>query len=120
MPMNRDRYPLNWDKTALLVKRAADWTCEACGRPCRQPGEDWLNFLLRQPWTVGEAIAAARHPRQYTLTTAHINHDPENPDAELRAWCAPCHLRYDAQERKCRRAAARMGFAVIIEDSTHG
>jgi hypothetical protein len=32
------------------------------------------------------------------LTVAHLDHDPANcaPD-NLRALCAPCHLRYDAQ-----------------------
>lgn len=106
MPMNRARYPDDWDLTALSVKQAAAWKCQSCGRPCRQPKEDWFDFLLRQSWTIGEAIAAARHPRRYVLTTAHVNHDPENPQAELRAWCAPCHARYDLKEMGRKRAIA--------------
>lgn len=39
---------------------------------------------------------------RYVLTVAHPNHDPENPDAELRAWCAPCHCRYDLRQKKAK------------------
>ena len=130
MPMDRDRYPDDWELTALSVKQSAAWKCQSCGRPCRQPKEDWHDFLFRQPWTIAEAIAAALHPQRYTLTTAHINHDPENPQAELRAWCAPCHARYDLKQIRRKRASDRKQkgsisfdliiFDDVIKDLTHG
>ena len=39
MPMDRKRYPANWDEIARRVKDEADWKCEVCGRQCRRPGE---------------------------------------------------------------------------------
>lgn len=78
MPMQRERYPVNWHDIADAVKEAADWRCQECGKECRRPG---------QPFDTHKS----------TLTVAHLDHDPENPDARLAALCAPCHLRYDAE-----------------------
>ena len=47
------------------------------------------------------------------LGAAHVNHDPENPNPELRCLCWPCHTRYDAATganhpgKNQRRAATR-------------
>lgn len=117
MPMDRSRYPPNWDKVALKVKEAADWTCEECKRPCCKPGEGGDQFAFRliayartvlEPWMIGPLIAGleteiGNHKTRYTLTVSHSNHDPENPDAELRALCSGCHLRYDGAARKAAR-----------------
>ena len=35
-----------------------------------------------------------------TLTTAHLDHDPPNPNARLAALCPSCHMRYDAHTRR--------------------
>lgn len=87
--MERERYPKNWPEIARAVKDEADWCCEECGRKCRRPGEPFDT-----------------HKR--TLTVAHLNHIPEDCRREnLRALCAPCHLRYDAahhSETRARRA----------------
>ncbi|MGG6295247.1 HNH endonuclease [Leptolyngbya sp. AN02str] len=111
MPMDRSRYPDNWEAIALQVKESASWACQQCGQQCLQSGEEWLAFLLRLNVTVGEAATMSEHPTRYVLTTAHLNHDPENPDAELRAWCAPCHCRYDLAQmgRKRRLRLEREG-----------
>ena len=92
MPMERERYPSDWELIALAVKEAADWKCQVCGRNCRRPGEPFDT-----------------HRR--TLTVAHLNHQPEDCRPEnLKAMCAPCHLRYDsrshAETRKRRRRNA--------------
>lgn len=91
MPMERDRYPDNWKEIALAVKEAASWRCQECGKQCRRPGEPFDT-----------------HKR--TLTVAHLNHTPEDcSKVNLKALCAPCHLRYDAahhvETRKKRRAS---------------
>lgn len=79
MPMDKKRYPKDWKKIALSVKEAAGWKCQECGKQCRKPGEEFDT-----------------HKR--TLTVAHMNHTPEDVRAEnLKALCAPCHLRYDAK-----------------------
>lgn len=91
MPMDRRRYPPNWEEIALAVKEEADWTCEECGKRCRRPGEPFDT-----------------HRR--TLTVAHLDHTPENCErSNLRALCAPCHLRYDARQHAESRARRRAG-----------
>lgn len=79
MPMDRKKYPGNWDKLAKAIKDEAGWRCEECGKQCRRPGEKFDT-----------------HRR--TLTVAHLNHKPWDCRREnLKALCAPCHLRYDAK-----------------------
>ncbi len=89
MPMQRERYPKDWERIAFEIKEAAGWKCEQCGKQCRKPGEPFDT-----------------HKR--TLTVAHMDHTPENMErGNLKALCAPCHLRYDARHhaetRKQRR-----------------
>lgn len=89
MPMDPKLYPDTWKDIARAVKEAAGWKCEACGKQCRKPGEPFDT-----------------HKR--TLTVAHLNHIPKDVRPEnLKALCAPCHLRYDAkhhaQTRKRRK-----------------
>lgn len=99
MPMDRSLYPTNWKAITLAIKQEANWCCEACGRPCRQPKEAWIECLKRLNCTVAEAVVAK--PGQFVLTTAHLNHQPSDCRREnLRAWCAPCHGRYDLQQMK--------------------
>lgn len=79
MPMDRKRYPSDWEKIAKKKKELVGWKCEVCGKQCRKPGEPFDT-----------------HKR--TLTVAHLNHTPEDVrPVNLKAMCAPCHLRYDAQ-----------------------
>lgn len=37
MPMERKRYPANWNQIALQIKEKTGWHCENCDRPCRKP-----------------------------------------------------------------------------------
>jgi hypothetical protein len=79
MPVDWSKYPPNWKEIATAIKDAAGWICQNCGKQCRRPGEPFDT-----------------HKR--TLTVAHLNHDTtDNRPENLAAWCAPCHLRYDAQ-----------------------
>ena len=79
MPMQRELYPDDWEEIALAKKHAACWKCEVCGKQCRKPGE---------PFTT----------HRKTLTVAHLDHNPANCVGDnLKAMCAPCHLRYDAK-----------------------
>lgn len=91
MPVDWSRYPPDWPAIARAVKDAADWRCEACGLQCRRPGEPFDT-----------------HRR--TLTVAHLDHNPANCDRDnLKALCAPCHLRYDAPRKAADRRAKRSG-----------
>ena len=85
MPVDWRKYPSDWNRIALEIKEEGGWRCERCGKQCRRPGEPFDT-----------------HRR--TLTVAHLNHiemdcRPEN----LKAMCAPCHLRYDAKQHALTR-----------------
>ena len=124
MPMNRKLYPKNWDEIATARKQAANWTCEWCDRPCRRPGEDDLSLMDRialSDWAGdlwdGDPIAGAIGSAvlklgRFTLTVAHINHQPEDcRPKNLAALCSVCHCRYDlkALPLKRRLKAERLG-----------
>ena len=78
---NRCRYPADWKAISLAVKIAAGWKCEWCFAPHGEP----------HPVTGSKVV----------LTTAHMDHRPENCDAEnLKALCQRCHNTYDAPMRR--------------------
>lgn len=94
MPMDRRRYPHDWDEIATRVKDEAGWKCQVCGKQCRRPGEPFDT-----------------HRR--TLTVAHLDHTTWNCErSNLMAMCSVCHLRYDAKQhaesRKTRRLRNQM------------
>lgn len=140
MPMDRSLYPANWEAIALAVKSAANWTCEECGRPCRRPGIEWMDFameLLRgggpDGWyaqTFDEVSddetgewGIVERPQRFTLTVAHLNHQPEDCRPEnLKALCSVCHCRYDlkAMPTKRRLKAERMGQLTLFGGGTNG
>ena len=111
--MKRDLYPADWEAIALAVKAASDWRCEECGQQCRRPGEKFDT-----------------HTR--TLTTAHLNHVPSDCRPEnLKAMCAPCHLRYDAPHHAKNAAETRLrgkaiadarqiGFTATLSEAVEG
>jgi len=92
--MKRKLYPMNWEELALAIKEEASGVCQECKKQCRKPGE-----------------RLDSHRR--TLTVAHSDHVPQNCEREnLKALCAPSHLRYDAPHKaknrvRKRREAAR-------------
>lgn len=106
MPMDRSRYPANWDAIALAVKDEAAWGCANCGRPCRQPGEEWHYFAVEAS-AMGWADDLD-HLHRFVLTVAHLDQNPANNDpANLRALCSVCHLRHDAPYRFANSQAKR-------------
>ena len=121
MPMDRRLYPSNWGAIALLTKWLADWTCQHCGKQCRRTGEPLHEFIerVRGP-RLSECPLAdeiMEHPGRFTLTVAHLDHDPWNPNARLKALCAPCHCRYDLSqmERKRTIKRERLGQLNLLE-----
>ena len=109
MPWTRSLYPKDWETIALDVKERSGWKCEECGKPCRRPGQSWEDVedkIRDTPWAddyweeyhddeTGE-WGDVSHPRRFTLTVSHTDHNPANCDrSNLRALCAPCHCRYD-------------------------
>ncbi len=97
-PENRARYPKDWKAIVEQVRERSGDKCE--GSPdfpdCRAPNG--------QP-----------HPEtgsKVVLTTAHLDHVPENCDpSNLRHWCQRCHLNYDAEHHARTAYATRMAAA---------
>lgn len=98
---NRDRYPDNWDDIAYRIK-----FIRAQGR-CECPG------TCGRTTHTGPCPNRHGHPDYETgkntvLTTAHLNHIPEDVrDENLAGYCAPCHLAYDRDHHARTRAATR-------------
>lgn len=84
MPMDRKRYPKNWDEIARQVKEEADWQCQDCKRYCLKPGE--AKHVI---FTDDSSLRA-----KLTLTVHHQDFCPENNErSNLIALCSGCHLR---------------------------
>jgi hypothetical protein len=99
-PENKHRYPANWKDISTAIKERAGWTCECtgeCGRGThagRCPNEHGM-----PAYGTGSKVI---------LTTAHLNHTPEDCRPEnLKAMCQGCHLHYDAEHHAKGAAATR-------------
>lgn len=87
MPMDRNRYPRDWEKIAHSIKQAADWRCKHCDRQCLRPQSDTSELTRAEK---------ARH----TLTVHHADYTPENNHPEnLIPLCAPCHLKAHSRKK---------------------
>lgn len=123
MPINLNLYPDNWKEIALSIKQAANWTCEWCGRPCRPPGislkqteqwlrdnhPEWLSHLYKVVEDDKNGTVRIAKPQRFTLTTAHLDHNPNNCEADnLKALCSVCHLNFDRNDWNRTRKVRRM------------
>ena len=50
MPMDRKRYPSNWEEIAKKKKELVGWKCEVCGKQCRKPGEEFDTHKRTRAW----------------------------------------------------------------------
>ncbi len=78
MPINKNRYPPNWDHISLRIRARDNFTCRHCGA------------------TAADAV----------LTVAHLDWDETNwqvQDDRLLTLCAACHLRYDQGNNQMRK-----------------
>lgn len=92
MPMQRALYPADWERISASIRDRADNRCE------------WPGCGLEN----GATVDGKRGPYKVVLTVAHLDHNPANCDpANLRAWCQPHHLRYDARHRAHNAARTR-------------
>jgi 5-methylcytosine-specific restriction endonuclease McrA len=88
MPIDRERYPKNWNSIATSVKEAVGWRCQHCQRLCLRSGEKPPE-LTRSEWT------------KATLSVHHANFTPESNQPEnLIALCTPCHLALHSRARR--------------------
>ena len=123
MPIDYSRYPPDWQERRARILERAGHKCEHCGVPDRwfrlvgetidrdesyeKPEDAWDRMFERaQIYGDDPTMKLTR----IILTIAHLDHDPENwevADERLAALCQRCHLRYDAPEKRRRRAAKK-------------
>ena len=104
MPMNRKLYPADWKEIALEIKKSTDWKCEHCGKQCKRSDESWGEFFSTWNMQSTYFADAIEHTQRFTLHVAHLDHHPENSDrSNLKALCAPCHLRYDVGQMATKK-----------------
>ncbi len=95
--MQQALYPSDWKLPAHACLAQAGYRCEACGTP---------HGVLR----VGKR---SKSPYVVYLHAAHVNHDPDNPQAELRALCPSCHMKHDRQTERKQVTAHKQGYPVV-------
>lgn len=99
-PENRHRYPPGWPAISLAAKEAAGWRC-ACKGQCGRGTHDGRcpNVHGQPAYGTGSRVV---------LTTAHLNHTPEDCRPEnLVPMCQGCHLHYDRHHHRETAAATR-------------
>lgn len=115
MPMDKSRYPPNWDEISRRIRERAGNKCEQCGVPNHTWGYRDKNGRF---WTEEEiAQADGDHPFngkepkpiRIVLTVAHHpDPDPMNcGDDNLMSLCQRCHNQLDAPMRARNAARTR-------------
>lgn len=105
-PENKARYPKDWKAIVATVRTRSGNHCECVG----ECGLEHANGRCNRK--NGQRIGFGDRGSHVVLTTAHLDHTPENCDlSNLRHMCQRCHLRYDrehhARTRRRTIAAAR-------------
>lgn len=87
---NAKRYPKNWKEISARIR------FERSNSQCECEGECGLHHGRRCEEKHNEPAKWAKG--KVVLTTAHLNHIPEDvSDENLKAMCNRCHLRYDKE-----------------------
>lgn len=113
-PEERDRYPDDWAAISLAIKERAGWRCE-CRGECGGVRHTAMvrNLLAIDVGSDTRCLNLHGQPSIWSgskvvLTTAHLDHTPENCDpSNLRAMCQACHLNYDREHHAATRASRR-------------
>lgn len=99
-PENRHRYPKDWPTISKAAKDAAEWRCACRGECGRGTHTGRCPNVHGQPaYGTGSRVI---------LTTAHLNHTPEDCRPEnLVPMCQGCHLNYDRDHHRQTAATTR-------------
>jgi hypothetical protein len=109
-PENRKRYPQDWKAITAEVRERAGNRCECEGECGRGTHEG------RCPNVNGGAAYGTGS--KVVLTTAHLDHTPENNGVpgdrpNLKSMCQGCHLHYDKDHHaETARNTRRAGRAI--------
>lgn len=111
MPIDYRDYPSNWlTEIRPRILARAGGCCENCGLPDGAFAERYADGSYHVVDAMHAETISLEGGKviRVVLTVAHLDHDrTHNADDNLRAWCAPCHLRYDAEHHARNAAATR-------------
>lgn len=116
MPMQRHRYPDDWEAISKRAREAAGNRCVACGVQngavgARDKTGRWWgeNAIHQMNYDVGYSLFDGEFPKmaRIVLTCHHPNHDTANPDARLIVMCQRCHLNADREHHLAKAAETR-------------
>jgi hypothetical protein len=98
--MQHHLYPADWHRRAQVCLEQAGYRCQDCGirHGTLRVGKHRYNLYFVH------------------LHAAHVNHDPGNPEAELRALCPACHMRHDRRTESTQQGCSlprRRGYPPI-------
>lgn len=100
-PENKNRYPKDWAAISRRIRY------ERAGGRCECRGECGRGHHGRCPNEEGGVDYSSG--KKVVLTTAHLNHTPEDcSDENLRCMCAACHLHYDKDHHAQTRLLTRL------------
>ncbi len=112
-PENLKRYPDDWAEISQRIRfERAGGICECVGE-CGLHSS-WCAAIHGEPHHVTGS--------KVVLTTAHLDHTPENcEDENLLAMCQRCHLAYDAEHHaQTAYMNRRLGKAEEMFPDCHG
>lgn len=100
MPMQRKRYPSDWEQISLRIRgERAGWKCEWCGAANGEPHPDTGSKVVLTVAHLGTPHADGRPGNKHDKLDVR----PEN----LAALCQRCHLNYDRDEHVANAARTR-------------
>ena len=100
-PFKKERYPPDWPSISLRIRGRSGGQCEC-------EGECGLHHERRCQERNGESAVWAKG--KVVLTVAHLNHvEMDCRDANLKAMCQRCHLRYDSARHQENARKTREG-----------
>lgn len=115
MPIDKTKYPKNWNAISRMIRHRDGWRCVWCGLVngvigYRHQGEfiQLANCIANAGMEVDAAIEDGHKVIRIVLTVAHLDHTPANCDPEnLVSLCQKCHLVYDQQHHQRNAALTR-------------
>jgi hypothetical protein len=121
MPIDKSKYPHNWNQISIQVRTEANWQCEWCGlknkavvqRTPSGPVEIlvvWNNEKKGHEDTSAMRVNRLREfgLTKIVLTVAHLDRDTTNNHrSNLAALCQKCHLGHDKEQHAASRRYGR-------------
>lgn len=121
MPMDRKKYPADWERIVALIGRRAAGRCECngeCGRDHR--GRCRARNGKPHPKTGSRVVLTTAHLWRGPCAPCHGRDEKCGKPGHLKAMCQCCHLAYDLPHhvaQRVRNRHAKRAVADLFPDS---